>query len=632
MAEYFLDVSAVGAEYQAYADTPASWAVPQDGNGKAGPGHAAAVAIATIDVAGCSASGTGMIGVLGVTVSSTLNASGAALATAIAAAINASSTAVSAIHSANLLPLNRLVFARVNPGLATQVQIMLRIAGTDWNGMPPTQANITPAATIGAFSGGADGPFAYLLNVGGAVFGRAQMAYGMFRAAAPGVSEPTFADCIHVRTARGGVGLLVALVGSPGFSWATSRSFLFDDGTVWVGEPTAGQLTLRLLNNYNGSGTSGGASAGGSRLSFESRSFGNFKVEIGSIGNASNTTTFFSSSHDTFFSFRNSICERVSNAIGGGSLLASSVIANVDLSGSLYRNAGNINPAYQAISVSAGSAHFRLNGFSVEYVAAAAPIPEFINWKPNNAAGSTFEWIGGKVYDTNGIYSCANPLLTASPSVPMDLVIDGVAGITNPSIAPAISTRSHVRLWWNQTEGVTRGFRLNTGRYSVDWRGDGTFPHCGARNLQGEYWSHRLTWHAGTSFAAPATPLRFAHFFREAAAVKTFTVELYVPDSITVYGDELEFSISYLDASNVWRTESAGAPALMQLASRAPAIAASAMVWSPNGVAGHSARKLSITTGHPVAQNTEVLGRLTLVSERASAAAIYVSPTLTVSA
>lgn len=79
MAEFYLDVSAVGNEYQAYADTPTTWGVPQDGNGKAATGGT--VAIATIDCNGASASGTGTVGVLGVTVSSTLNASGAALAT-----------------------------------------------------------------------------------------------------------------------------------------------------------------------------------------------------------------------------------------------------------------------------------------------------------------------------------------------------------------------------------------------------------------------------------------------------------------------------------------------------------------------------------------------------------------------
>ena len=146
MADFYCDVSAVGNEYQAYTDVPTTWAVPQDGNGEAGPGHAAAVAIATIDVAGCTGT-SASVGVMGVSLTG-LNATGAALATAIAAAINASTTAVSATYSALLLPLNKLVYARVNPGLSTQVQIMLRIAGANWVGFTPTQASIAPAATI----------------------------------------------------------------------------------------------------------------------------------------------------------------------------------------------------------------------------------------------------------------------------------------------------------------------------------------------------------------------------------------------------------------------------------------------------------------------------------------------------
>ena len=145
MAEFYCDLSAIGAEYDPYADTPTTWAKPQDGNGKAGPGHSAAVAIGTIDCASASASGAGVLAVLGVTVSSTLTGSGATLAANIVAAINAATGATGSSYSALLLPLNRLVFARQMPGTPTLVQIMLRIAGADWNGF-----NHTTAGTWGA--------------------------------------------------------------------------------------------------------------------------------------------------------------------------------------------------------------------------------------------------------------------------------------------------------------------------------------------------------------------------------------------------------------------------------------------------------------------------------------------------
>ena len=80
MADFYCDISAIGNEYQAYADTPTTWGVPQDGNGKAGPGHSAAVAIATIDCTSAAGDGAQTLSILGVSVSNTSTGSGATLA------------------------------------------------------------------------------------------------------------------------------------------------------------------------------------------------------------------------------------------------------------------------------------------------------------------------------------------------------------------------------------------------------------------------------------------------------------------------------------------------------------------------------------------------------------------------
>ena len=96
MTDFFCDVSAIGNEYQAYNDTP-TWGagstdkpLPQDGNGLAGPGHSASVAIAVINCTSASASGAGQLFVMGQSISATLTGSGSTLASSIVTAINGS--------------------------------------------------------------------------------------------------------------------------------------------------------------------------------------------------------------------------------------------------------------------------------------------------------------------------------------------------------------------------------------------------------------------------------------------------------------------------------------------------------------------------------------------------------------
>jgi hypothetical protein len=242
MANFYLDVSAIGNEYQSYADIPATWGVPQDGNGLAGPGHSASVAIATISCNEASASGTGTLSVLGVTVSSSLNGTGSILATNIADAINASTTAVSASYCSATLGLKYLVYARVNPVLNTEVQIMLRIAGEDWNGITPAHTDITGLSVV-AFTGGANGPFAYWWNTS-TVFGKTlasnatTTSYGLLTQFSPGVLNPTADDVVFVRTSRGGVNLNAGYITTTNI-WqqtAKSRTYVFDDGEVWAGD------------------------------------------------------------------------------------------------------------------------------------------------------------------------------------------------------------------------------------------------------------------------------------------------------------------------------------------------------------------------------------------------------------
>lgn len=629
MAEFYFDASAIGNEYQDYADVPATWGMPQDGNGKAGPGHAAAVAVASISVAGCTASGTGTIGVFGVTVSSTLNASGAALATAIAAAINAASTPVSATFCAELLPLNRLVFARVNPVLSTQVQIMLRIAGTDWVSFSPTQANISPAATISNFAGGADGPFAYLMS-DQILFGRTACSYGLWFGRSAGIADPGTSDMVHGRTARGGVNITASVTTNNKLMQWRSRNYLFDNGVIWPGEN--GAFKQFFSTNTGSEGYTFRLSTG-CRVALDSAAPGKLVIECVAVNSFSGITFVGGFQDNASFSFRNSwFTEAAGRSVNAGPpsffLGGGSSFHTVDATGALFRFRGATGLVFGIQGTSNSCTAFRgiLNGAVVEIVSATATIGNMLTVGGDNPTGSgTVSWVGGAVYDTNGVFSCPTPVVAQAGST-FEVLIDGVAGITNPSMSMAPSAVGFERLWWNQPTGPNRGFRIERPNFSVDWKGDGTFPHCGAANLMGDLWSHRVTWNSVPSAWFAVTPIRMSHFYRSASAVKTITVELYMPNATTFYLDELQLTVTYIDNTNVPRSEVVGGIKARRFRNAPPTVDASTKVWTANGVASFSAKKIALTTSYPIAQNTEVTVALGLCASRSPTLVFYVSP------
>jgi len=223
------------------------------------------------------------------------------------------------------------------------------------------------------------------------------------------------------------------------------------------------------------------------------------------------------------------------------------------------------------------------------------------------------------------------PLNINTAIVQLEAVIDGVVGVTDAVIGIPPSAINNVRLWWNAPEGANKAFRMETPQFVADWKGDGTFPHCGALNLQGAEWAHRVTWNSAPTRQISVTPLKLSYFFRNTPATKTFDVELYVPNATTFYADELELSAAYMDSGGTWRVETLSASRGLQLAASRSAIASSGKIWTPNGVASFSAKKLSLTTTYSVKQNSEVMLRLSLCAPRAVALVFYVSPEPTVS-
>jgi hypothetical protein len=244
---------------------------------------------------------------------------------------------------------------------------------------------------------------------------------------------------------------------------------------------------------------------------------------------------------------------------------------------------------------------------------------------------AVIEWVGGHVLDSNGVFKCANPIsVPVGAQVQFVGVLDSVVGVTDPSVGFTQQTLTANSFTWNSPEGPNKGFRLETPQYTVDWKGDGTFPYTSAAaDLRGVGWSHRVTWTSMPSALLSATPLRLSYFYRAAAATKTLTLELLVPDATTFYADELEMVVSYLDSSDVWRTEKFGGLRARQFSSTRTALSAGT-AWT-SGIAAHSAKQLSLTTAQPIKQDSEIVVRLSLCASRSPNVVFYVSPELVVS-
>lgn len=259
MVDWFVDHENTPMYPSAYMSVPANAAaLPQDGDGKAtGGGSAPTVSSASWNLASATAS-AGVISVMGASVTG-LNASGSALATAIATAINASTTAVTAANGniANVY-LKALVWAVSSGAVLT---VYSRIASASLNYatnsacVMATGAGWTAPPATAQFSGGVSGPWRYLFNtnvLAASVSDSVGTSVGVYGAMpATTMGAPVAGDVIHIRTKRAGADIVLVWP-TAASCLVTSRSvgslsapltFLTDNGVKWPGD--AGVFTMK---------------------------------------------------------------------------------------------------------------------------------------------------------------------------------------------------------------------------------------------------------------------------------------------------------------------------------------------------------------------------------------------------
>lgn len=623
MAEFYLDVSAVGNQYQAYADTPTTWGVPQDGNGKAATGGA--VAIAAIDCNGASASGTGTVGVLGVTVSSTLNASGAALATAIVTAINASATAVGSSFSAALQPLNRLVFARVNPGVSTEVQIMLRIAGTDWNGIAPTRANIT-GGSVTAFAGGVDGPFAYLGRQDITLFGRAILTYGLMTGTkVASVTEPSANDIIHVRTRRGGSDLAV--------TWQTSGStsqiylmgpsganynYRADDGAVWPGDAGVFTVDVSRVSGYTtGANT---MRQNGANILIDGNGY-RWRWYTNAINQGASVGGFrFEAGGATQRVFHQVLFEEGADHVGEGFGFTHAVTGGSQNAAVECRFVAKA--ARSLAAVQNNSVRYTYLNCEFEYFGLTGNVNNIVSIT-NTSNDVLVEFTGCRFFDRNGVYAISSPIVPGmNGQTAVRIVVDGCTGLTDvASNAPGVLADSNRQLLW-ENFGPSRDWRIESGAWLAEWRDGQNFPTLSSQLPSGQPWSAKLVLRNINTWATLQKVLKLPGFYRDATAARTITLEFLAQQAFS--RSQLGLVVAYIDNNDVVRYQET-------LLSRGQHLVApvncdaSAATWVMNGQTGFSAYKLALTTEYPIKQGTEFLSWLVFVGTVGADQTLYVN-------
>lgn len=636
MAEFYLDVSALGNEYSVYNDVP-TWGTPQDGNGKAGPGHSAAVAIATIDVAGCTATG-GSVGVMGVTLSG-LNSSGATLATDIAAAINASATATGSTYSALLLPLNKLVYARVNPGLSTQVQIMCRIAGVDWNGMAPTQAGIAPAATIGAFAGGADGPFAYWWHTA-TVFGKTHPAttpgYGLLVRAPGSVTNPGVNDPIHVRTKRSGVNLdagqFATTDGSQMNFTTASRTFVFDNGTIWAGDDGV-FLASTLCDNRFAWPPAWMYVGNGSRWIARKK----WGLKWTHNGNAGEGKLLFIDQGGHIHTWETENIWIEAGSTTGDIFMAATYYQNKRLhKGSRFdfrvarTIAGNNSYGYGWTT--------RYYDCDINYIA-AGPTPSGIVDLAGNAYDNADALL--ELIDTRFSFVSGGPITQLFSGTAFNsafrCVVENCVGL-RPEVMPGSGSDINVNrnlVFSGCRDSVSgssgRSFVADSGLAFTSFIDNDTYPYLDAQTPTGSYWSVRTVLKAGRIDQTMTPIMRLSTLYRGVDAAKVISCEILVPSGVTFNKSRLEMMLTFVDSTGVVQHVTTAESMIKAILGAATAVDASAASWSR--ASGYDAKKLSFDTASIsklVKSGTEIQARVVYRGDTPGGVdrVIYVHPEL----
>lgn len=636
MADFYLDISAIGNEYQAYADTPTAWGVPQDGNGLAGPGHAAAVSVAEVTFAAIPTTGT--VSVMGTTVTLTGVLSAAstdAAATALASSINATTTATPAAVCQLLLGLRYFVYARVKPGFASTVQIMCRIAGADLNYPANSSARVTNSLNNAAmatadFTGGLDGPYAYFLW-GSTIFGKAELLYGIFPASGVGPATPAQDDPIFVRTKRSAANITLTVTTTTGTKTVVTdatagRNFIFDNGTDWVGDNGQFQFEVRVPGATSVV-TFGAATSRTLRMT--GREKHNARILISTYQCSSNAyyAAFYGASN-TNNNYEN---------IEIGTMDPATYVRLTSSGMCSYRGCitRHMKNRYGALPISGGT--LLMLDTEINYTI-GADLGDFISYAAGTTVG-TLVALYGCEFKIDGGASLVSGILSATPILingRMTCIIENCKGVRNTSANFAAGGNSTLQpclgsqYYWSDVN-AGRSLRFETHYVVCDWDASGVYPSLTAVTPEGAPFAIRVNW--GSARLQNYNGINFANVSTLTQVQGTsVTLELLAPTAEVPTKAQLSAVVKYVDVNDVPRVETIKEPMALHLAGLATPLVAGVGTgaWALAGLTGLGSYKLALTTAQAIKANTEVRMSLFLNGSPVSDRLLYINPELTV--
>lgn len=646
MANFYLDVSAIGNEYQAFAATP-TWGgnatdkpLPMDGNGKAGPGHSAAVAIAEIKVNALPADGNMLI-IAGATITAkttvaaknqfAIGASIAACVTNIVSLLNtygASSNqcdaAVNVGSSALQLALPYWQSARVKPGTTDTVQIATRIAGSTLNQATNSNVGISHSGwatspTFTQLAGGADGPFAYFM-ADSTVFGKTAGLYGMFMQKAGGPGEPGVNDVINVRTKRSGTNLTANFTSNVDLATYnfTQHNFLYDDGTVWSGD--SGVFTLAVNNANSGAQRSWYLSsmvhvcAVTNNFVFSSLGVGTGRLALYGLLDSAEGVLFDG--------------VKFVEPVGQPSTHLGFRFSNTIVFNDCWLSFQYARQFVYANSLYAMAMRFNNCKFSVANLAA-----KWTGFVDATSAGGNngdvlIEFRGGE-FDSANAFGADSPVVGTPTSGNVRVVFDSVKNLDFSVAGFTASFRYGGYTFLYVAPDESRQFRYECGTHIVDWRAGASYPTLNSMLPSGDYWCQRLLWQVASSFSRPVYPIKTALFYRDSSAQQKLEWEFLLPSGFAPTKSELAMRVRYQDSGGVIRNETTLLDWSKKLAGSAAAQDTSTAVWA-NRPGGYTAKKLSLTTAYAIKQNTEITATLELAGTPSSQQVLYFNPEIQV--
>lgn len=635
MSKYYADHGAYAAQGIIGAANPATWAVPQEGDGS-GMSAATASAVAFISFSGAPASGT--FQVCGVTVSTTgvIGAASAdAAANTLATNINATTTAVAAGVATGVPALKNLVYARGPAGGAPAgtCEVMMRVGSAALNYANNTNCLLlttynTDTSTAGnkQFAGGSGGCWGYFINtatVGGSSATYTEGNFGLLSPAKPFVSvasgtsvlgEPTAVDTCFGRSGAGQTITLSTNI-SITLSSALICHFVLDSNTEWTGDSGTGVVTISQaisgvdVEIFKGQTSTTRKSVGcikkeSLRLYLRSTAAGG-RWQLRAEG----------ASNFPGFKLWNVLIEEAAglaspNTQGfqvAGVNYVSMIMDGVRIAMPTARSTWPSSATCMAAMALTGV--FIMQDCSIEanFTAITDPGPIFggsvvgirseIRMTGNKFTG----WASGNFKPlniTSGVGN-ANYLIENNTGLKID------SGTYLGLQADRIGIDEFSGRLIYRDAGVGATMRDESCRGSCDWVYGASYPVLRALQEDGTtLWSLKMFWPTTAYYAAEHQPLRtipLSQKYREAAATKTITLECYIPDALTVDPFAVVMRVEYIDSDGYARSKTSKGVA--------SAYSASGLTWT-NTIAAHSAKKFALTTDYSIEQNTFVTAYL----------------------